>query len=57
MSDDSDVNVNVEGHGCMFLIGIIIVAICVGNIYTAVHGWLAFGAAFVLWALLTRIWK
>lgn len=50
MTERANVEVN-GGPGCLFLFGGIIIAICVGNIYSAVHGWLAFGAFLILWAI------
>jgi hypothetical protein len=32
-----------DDRGCLFLIGAVIVGICIGNLYDAVHGWLIIG--------------
>lgn len=37
-----------NGAGCLLVIGAVIMAICVGNIYTATHGWLVLGSALML---------
>lgn len=52
MSDEkANVDVNVEGAGCLFFFGAIIVAACIGTIYEAVYGWLAFGTVLIIWAI------
>ncbi len=50
MSETSNVEVN-GGPGCLFLVGAVIIALCVGNIYDAVHGWLSFGAFLIVWGI------
>lgn len=49
MSEKED---QASGAGCLVVIGAVIVAICVGNIYTATHGWLVLGSALLLAGLL-----
>jgi len=41
-----------ESRGCSLMIGLIIIAICIGNIYSAVAGWLVIGLGLVMLALL-----
>jgi hypothetical protein len=49
-SDDDD----DDGRGCLFLIGAVIVGICVGNIYEDVYGWMVIGILFLFAALFGR---
>ena len=42
------------GNGCLFFFAAIIMAVCIGSIYEAVYGWLAFGLGIGLWALINR---
>lgn len=48
-ADDSS-----DGRGCMLIIGAIIIAVCIGNLYDSLYGWLAFGCALVAFAVLGR---
>lgn len=38
-----------------FFIGMIIVACCIGSLYGAVYGWLAFGAWLIITGILSMI--
>lgn len=40
-----------DNGGCMLVIGIVIIAIAVGNIWSAAYGWLVLGASFVVLGL------
>ncbi len=42
-------------HGFFLLIGLIIICVCVGNIYTATIGWLSFGGGIVVSVLISAI--
>lgn len=42
-----------EGAGCLLLIGVIIMAIAAGHLLGAARGWLLFGLALVVMALLS----
>jgi hypothetical protein len=40
-----------DGRGCAFVVGLVIVGICVGNIYTPAAGWLVIGVGLIIIAL------
>jgi len=41
-----------DGNNCGIIIGLVIVSIAVGNIWSAVYGWLTLGAALLFLGLL-----
>jgi hypothetical protein len=41
----------------LMFIGLIFIAICVGNIFTIVYGFLTFGIGLILTAFLNRLWS
>ena len=45
-----------EDQGILFFIGIIIIGICIGTIFSAVYGWLTIGSLFIFTAIIDRIW-
>lgn len=52
MSERETAETASDGRGCVAFIGLIIIAICIGNIYTATAGWLALGIGLFLLAIL-----
>lgn len=54
MSGQASPSEDADGRGCLFLIGAIIVGVCIGNIYEAVYGWMVIGTVFLFAALFGR---
>ena len=48
-ADESDAD---DGKGCLFVIGLVIIAIVLGNLYGPLVGWLTIGIGFVLVAVM-----
>jgi len=46
-----------EDQGTLIIIGLIFISICIGNIFTAVYGFLTFGIGLILMAFLDRLWS
>jgi hypothetical protein len=50
-ADDDD---DDDGRGCLLIIGLIIVSIAFGNIFSAEVGWIILGLSLIAWAVLSR---
>jgi hypothetical protein len=50
-ADDDD---DDDGRGCLLIIGLIIVSIAFGSIFSAEVGWIILGLSLIAWAVLSR---
>ncbi len=56
MSDQSNEHDDESDGGVgMFFWGAVIVSICIGNLYEAVHGWLCLGILLIVCAIFGRM--